>query len=180
MYHSQINNTRHELDFSWRYANGDRESPLNFGLLRTGDVRDHTNMNKSSPEGADASLGYQNSWSGDNFGEANDVTYQVRIDIDSEISLSTDNPSTDFSSQIHLINLDRNGKFMGYVKGSDSSGKGALVKANVRKGHYAIVVEGRSKGDMGDFKLIVIAVPVNDATAIFAQILKSYYGEKRK
>jgi len=33
---------------------------------------------------------------------------------------------------------------------------------------------------MGDFKLIVIAVPVNDATAIFAQILKSYYGEKRK
>lgn len=150
-HYSKINTTKRELEFCWRYANGDRSAPLDFGLVSAGEIREHINRNLKSPEGADERLGYCNSWSEGYFSDAIDVTYTFTIDQLSEINLNTQGPATDFDAKVHVVQQSPNGYT--YLAGSTLNDSGII--ANVRAGSYTVIVEGNNEDDVGSFKLVL-------------------------
>ena len=80
------NTARYSWKWLWRYANGTKNSPLNFGIIAAGTTKTHFNSNRPTPVGAPTNLGYESDWEDV---PSPDVTYTFEIeDIAKSVSFS--------------------------------------------------------------------------------------------
>lgn len=129
----------------YRYSNGTRNSPLNFGTLTTNVF--HVNSNRLKPTDADNGLGYLNEWS---YTPSPDVTYSFEIAGQARnVTISTNSGGTNFDTYLSLI--DENGARIAF---NDDVGGGTKSEITIElcAGVYRVVVEGYSTY-VGEFQL---------------------------
>ena len=144
----------------WRYTNGDAaSSALNFGTFTNGTSREHTNSNRSITIGSLTNKGYTNKFSGlGSLNNSTDVVYKFTIGAGFDnyrTEISTNFSTTDFDTEIHLINNSRTQ----VMASNDDIGSGNLnseIITTLSPGTYYIVVEGASSSSSeGNFKIEV-------------------------
>lgn len=142
----------------WRYTNGTKASPLNFGTLSTGTLT-HTNANRAAPANADAALGYTNEWTSSTnslFKLGQDVSYKFNITgTTKRVIFSTAFTETNFDTYLHVVKLNSDGSFNSYIGGDDDSGGSSksYKQLDLCSGSYAVIVEGFYSTTEGNFKL---------------------------
>jgi hypothetical protein len=151
------NGSYEKFKSTWRFTNGEKTSPLDFGNLTAGTIV-HSNVNRGVLAGANADLGYKDQWTtADNsaFKNGNDITYKFNLAAGRRIIFSTSFAETNFDTYLHVIKLNPNGTFNSYIGGDDDSGDGStsLKQLDLCTGLYAVIVEGYSFLSAGDFKV---------------------------
>lgn len=156
---SVVNNTKFKMKYTWRYVNGEKTSPLDFGTLSNATYT-HINTNRGVPSGANTALGYKNQWtwiddSNELFKDGNDVTYKFRITDSRRILLSAAYPETNFDAYIHLVKFNEDGTLNSYIDRNNygSSNWQLIIQKDLCPGLYGVIVEGWYSTDMGNFKL---------------------------
>jgi hypothetical protein len=155
------NNSIERFRSTWRYTNGTRASPLDFGTLTTG-TKSHTNTNANAPTSAHASLGYSNEWS-TNFRPGNDVTYKFVVPTGKtkRVTVSTDNSTTNtgmVDSYLYLLNASNT-----VIAYNDDGGQNntSLLTKDLCPGTYYIVVDGYTATRLGKFQLTVTSSDIS-------------------
>lgn len=151
------NNTYYKIKYTWRFANGVKSSPLNFGTISTGTFT-HNNTNRGVPTNANAALGYSNEWTSathSNFKDGKDVSYKFTITGSKRITFSTDYAETNFDTFLQLVKLNNDGSFNSYIDGNDDSGSGntSILTRDLCPGVYGVIIDGYSAASEGNFKL---------------------------
>ncbi|MBK9275759.1 MAG: pre-peptidase C-terminal domain-containing protein [Flavobacteriales bacterium] len=139
---------------TWRYSAGDVASdPLSFGTITAGQTKADINANRSVPVSSSAPLQY-----GDSYGESSaDVWYSFTLDQAATVTISTDDPVTDFDTKAYLFY-----DFGNMIASDDDGGTGAtsLISTALCAGTYKVCVEGFSSST-GLFRLSVTAGPLD-------------------
>lgn len=155
------NNSIERYRTTWRYTNGTKSSPLDFGNLTTG-TKSHINTNVSAPSPAAASLGYSDEWTvADGFQDGNDVTYKfvVPAGTTKRVTVSIDNVISNagiVAGKVFLANSNK-------VKIAEGSNGGTFYQFTTKltkdlcPGTYYVVVDGWFAGYRGAFQLEVIS-----------------------
>ena len=153
--HLATNGGNMQYKVAWRYAEGTRDNPIDFGIIDIGPGTFlSNNSNRGAPAGAQDNTGYDNDWEVNTTANSgNDVTYQFTIeDSPKLVAISTDNPNlTNFDTYLYLFDesealLAENNNFGGSER--------SRFDAFLCPGTYTVVVEGVG-GETGDFILFV-------------------------
>lgn len=154
-----VNNSSEKFRSTWRYTNGTKASPLDFGTLGNG-TKSHVNTNVSAPPSADASLGYSDEWTvADGFQDGNDVTYKfvVPTGTTKRVTVSIDNAISNagiVAGKVFLANSNKV-KIAEGSNGQTSHQYTTKLTKDLCPGTYYVVVDGWFSGYKGAFKLEV-------------------------
>ena len=169
----------------WRYGGGTRlkNTALEFGQIPLGGTREHINNNYPAPynnTAAYGNYGYSNRYSPvggfnytQNMQNSADVSYTFTLPANAYVTITTDDPLTNFDTYIHLVTLSSSGflDFNPEVISDDNSGAngtstiaGFLCNPSAT---YGIIVEGKDGAAVsnGTFRL-KIKVEFIDAGSI--------------
>ncbi len=145
----------------WRYANGDNcDQPLNYGSLSLNSNYSNINSNLDAPDGvlnSTTPVAYT-----DTDGQSsNDVFYSFTLTEATNVVISTDNPETNFDTQITLYEGDCNNQ----IGDDDDGGTGttSLLDAQLCAGTYLVKVEGYLSNE-GTFNLSLATSPLSPIT----------------
>jgi hypothetical protein len=163
--HPQVNlsnNSSEKFRSTWRFTNGTKGSPLDFGNLTTG-TKSHINTNVAAPAPADASLGYSDEWTTD-FRPGNDVTYKfvVPAGTTKRVTISTDNATTNAGiADTYLYLLNSSNTILAF-NDDDGVGTTSLISnRDLCPGTYYIVVDGFDATKLGAFQLEVTSTDIS-------------------
>lgn len=156
------NSAAYYLTYTWRYAQGDKINPLDFGTITTG-TKTHINHNRSGPVNSNAHMGYENDWpqSGGNLRNSNDVTYKFTITDAKEVTISTDYANTLHptnglvDSYITLLNASGTKIEDNNNIGGNPFNYNSKIIRDLCPGTYLVVVEGFHNHNAGEFTLSV-------------------------
>jgi hypothetical protein len=157
----------------WRYTNGDTgSSALDFGNFVNGTSKSHANSNRSISIGSITNKGYSNKFSGiASLNNSTDVVYKFTIGAAASnyrVEIDTDNSSTNFDSEIHLLNSNRTQ----VIARDDDGGTGLRSKlvTNLSPGTYFVVVEGAGNNSAeGDFVLRIQTASISPTPGSISQ-----------
>lgn len=149
----------------WRYTNGvDFSAPLRFGTINGNTTVTHVNNNYSRPYNDTAynRYGYPDTYSSTAnpvFSTAPDVVYTFELGTLSAITISTNNPKTNYDTKIHLVRITANGaNAFVLLKTNDNlseSIKFSRITDTLCAGTYGVIVEGATANDKGIFELSI-------------------------
>lgn len=167
-------------EFIWRYSNGRKNSPLNFGEIENLSAPlTHLNSTSSKPSGAESTMGYENDWDGAISGSNSshrsgaDITYTFEVaDIMQKITIETGGNVPGVDPHVFLYRGSPS-TTLEFLKDNDDidvlEGFNSRLTMDLCPGQYTIVVDAVSAPKEGSSALTLKTEPfVNEAGGLLS------------
>ena len=138
----------------WRYTNGTKDSPLDFGLIANVCPNYIHSNSTNRVTNADPNTYYSNTWTSadnQNFSTYEDVTYRFELDGSKPMHLNFSSNTAGFAPLVHLVSLNSNGDLLQYIDNWTPNAAGGSLE--LQTGIYALVVQSADANAHGDFTI---------------------------